>query len=114
MSKTCTHLDQIQDVTPSADGCEECLQTGDRWVHLRACLICGHVGCCDSSKNKHTTKQIYRLGTARTRPAAAEARQRVPLIRFRRIIIPSGDISMIFCVDNVPLLPYNLDRLARR
>ena len=45
----CTHLDQIQDVEPSAEGCEECLQMGDTWVHLRECLICGHVGCCDSS-----------------------------------------------------------------
>ena len=53
MSATCTHLDQIRDVTPSAQGCEECLAMGDAWVHLRECLICGHVGCCDSSKNKH-------------------------------------------------------------
>ena len=44
----CTHLDQIEDVEPSADGCEECLQMGDTWVHLRECLICGHVGCFDS------------------------------------------------------------------
>ena len=47
--RECTHLDQIQDVEPSADGCEECLQIGDTWVHLRKCLVCGHVGCCDSS-----------------------------------------------------------------
>jgi hypothetical protein len=52
----CTHLDQINDVTPSAEGCEECLQMGDTWVHLRESLVCGHVGCCDSSKNKHVTK----------------------------------------------------------
>jgi uncharacterized UBP type Zn finger protein len=56
MANNCQHLDQIRDVTPSADGCEECLATGDRWVHLRLCLECGHVGCCDSSKNKHATK----------------------------------------------------------
>lgn len=56
MSIVCTHSSQIQDVTPSADGCEECLKMGDRAVHLRECLICGHVGCCDSSKNKHATK----------------------------------------------------------
>ena len=44
----CTHLDQIQDVTPKTpEGCEECLEIGDTWVHLRLCLICGHVGCCD-------------------------------------------------------------------
>ena len=47
--KRCTHTDQIKDVEPSGDGCEECLQMGDTWVHLRECLICGHVGCCDAS-----------------------------------------------------------------
>jgi hypothetical protein len=51
----CTHLDQIQDVVPRTRGCEECLKTGEKWVHLRVCMICGHVGCCDSSKNKHAT-----------------------------------------------------------
>lgn len=56
MAKECTHLDQIIEVVPSADGCEECLQMGDSWVHLRLCLSCGHVGCCDASKNKHATK----------------------------------------------------------
>ena len=54
--QACTHLDQIGDVEPSAQGCEECLQMGDSWVHLRECLSCGHIGCCDSSKNKHATK----------------------------------------------------------
>jgi uncharacterized UBP type Zn finger protein len=54
----CTHLDWIQEVTPSARGCEECLKTGDGWVHLRLCLTCGHVGCCDSSKNKHATRHF--------------------------------------------------------
>lgn len=53
MAKKCKHKDQIQKVTPSADGCEDCLKIGDEWVHLRLCLICGHVGCCDDSKNKH-------------------------------------------------------------
>jgi len=55
MASECTHLDQIQDVKPHTRGCEECLRMGDRWVHLRLCLYCGHVGCCDSSKNKHAT-----------------------------------------------------------
>jgi hypothetical protein len=49
LGRACTHLDQINDVEPSAQGCEECLRMGDTWVHLRECLICGHVGCCDSS-----------------------------------------------------------------
>ena len=46
--QACTHLDQIRDVEPSAEGCEECLRMGDTWVHLRQCLSCGHVGCRDS------------------------------------------------------------------
>ena len=45
--------------TPSANGCEDCLQIGDSWVHLRLCLICGHVGCCDDSKNKHATRHFH-------------------------------------------------------
>ncbi|HEX8238102.1 MAG TPA: UBP-type zinc finger domain-containing protein [Abditibacteriaceae bacterium] len=60
MSTQCTHINQIsEEVTPSANGCEECLQMGDEWVHLRICLTCGHVGCCDSSKNKHATKHFH-------------------------------------------------------
>ncbi len=59
MATNCTHLDQISNVQPSAEGCEECLQMGDSWVHLRECLVCGHVGCCDSSKNKHATKHFH-------------------------------------------------------
>ena len=55
----CQHLNQIRDVKPSAAGCEECLKMKDRWVHLRMCLTCGHVGCCDSSKNKHATKHFH-------------------------------------------------------
>ena len=64
MATQCTHLDQIQDVTPSAAGCEDCLKTGDTWVHLRLCKICGHVGCCDNSKNKHATKHFHQTGHA--------------------------------------------------
>src|ERR1700751_2962337 len=58
-SAECAHLDQLRDVTPSARGCEDCLKTGDTWVHLRLCRTCGHVGCCDSSKNKHATKHFH-------------------------------------------------------
>lgn len=54
-----SHLDRITDVTPNTAGCEECLRLGDRWVPLRLCLSCGHVGCCDSSKNKHATKHYH-------------------------------------------------------
>ncbi len=54
----CPHLKDIRAVHSSAKGCEECLRMGDSWVHLRLCLSCGHVGCCDSSKNKHATKHF--------------------------------------------------------
>ena len=54
----CSHLDQIKPVKARTDGCEECLKLGDTWVHLRLCLTCGHVGCCDSSKNTHATKHF--------------------------------------------------------
>jgi uncharacterized UBP type Zn finger protein len=59
---TCDHLASIRSVTPHSAGCEECLRMGDTWVHLRLCLSCGHVGCCDSSKNRHATKH-YRSTT---------------------------------------------------
>jgi uncharacterized UBP type Zn finger protein len=55
VNEPCEHFAQIQDVTPSADGCEDCLRQGGRWVHLRICLSCGHVGCCDSSPGRHAT-----------------------------------------------------------
>ena len=52
----CEHIKEIRKVTPSADGCEDCLKIGGRWVHLRMCETCGHVGCCDNSPNRHATK----------------------------------------------------------
>lgn len=58
----CTHLDQIRDVTPDTVGCQECLELGEKWVHLRLCLICGHVGCCDMSKGKHATAHFHETG----------------------------------------------------
>ena len=59
MVAQCEHFNQIPEVSPRTDGCEECLQMGDEWVHLRLCLTCGHVGCCDDSKNKHATKHFH-------------------------------------------------------
>jgi uncharacterized UBP type Zn finger protein len=56
----CTHLNQISITSTDQHVCEECVKMGDRWVHLRLCLECGHVGCCDSSKNKHATKHFHR------------------------------------------------------
>ncbi|MGD0051058.1 MAG: UBP-type zinc finger domain-containing protein [Vulcanimicrobiaceae bacterium] len=55
----CAHAALIVNPAPrTPQGCEECLKMGDTWVHLRLCEICGHVGCCDSSKNKHATKHF--------------------------------------------------------
>ncbi|HEY9229535.1 MAG TPA: UBP-type zinc finger domain-containing protein [Gemmatimonadaceae bacterium] len=60
MTKSCTHLDEIRDIAPrTPNGCEECLKIGARWVHLRLCMTCGHVGCCDDSPNKHATKHYH-------------------------------------------------------
>jgi uncharacterized UBP type Zn finger protein len=59
MADQCTHLDQIKVRDTDKHECEECARSGDMWVHLRMCLTCGHVGCCDSSKNKHATKHFH-------------------------------------------------------
>jgi uncharacterized UBP type Zn finger protein len=61
-TKGCGHFSTIQNVAPSADGCEDCLKIGDEWVNLRLCLSCGYVGCCDSSKNKHATRHNHQTG----------------------------------------------------
>ena len=58
--KNCEHLEQAHDQQrPARRVCEDCIKTGDSWVHLRQCMTCGHVGCCDSSKNKHATKHYH-------------------------------------------------------
>jgi hypothetical protein len=59
----CSHLDQVNvDPPEQVEGCEECLEAGDRWVHLRVCRTCGKVGCCDSSVNKHASKHAAAEG----------------------------------------------------
>ena len=60
----CAHLDSLrargsEPSTPRSLGCEECLRSGDGWVHLRLCMTCGHVGCCDDSPNKHATRHFH-------------------------------------------------------
>src|ERR1700745_3327470 len=62
MSDECSHVETIHDVAPSARGCEECLKIGASWVHLRLCRTCGHVGCCDSSPNRHASAHFHRTG----------------------------------------------------
>jgi hypothetical protein len=61
MSEVCTHLDEITvfELPEFTDGCEECLKMGGKWLHLRICLECGHVGCCDDSPNKHATAHAH-------------------------------------------------------
>jgi len=56
---SCTHLDANQTELASGDGCVECLEIGGRWVHLRRCVTCGHVGCCDNSPNRHATAHFH-------------------------------------------------------
>jgi uncharacterized UBP type Zn finger protein len=62
--QSCSHLDQIDEsVEPSSTtGCSECLRTGGTWVHLRECMTCGEVGCCDNSPNRHATKHHHASG----------------------------------------------------
>jgi uncharacterized UBP type Zn finger protein len=55
----CKHINQIKFTTTTTRVCEDCVKLGDTWVHLRLCLECGYVGCCDSSKNKHETKHFH-------------------------------------------------------
>ena len=83
----CTHLDQVKvtDLPPTVAGCEDCLKTGDPWLHLRICLECGHVGCCDDSPNRHGTHHARETGH--------------PLIRS---LEPGETWSWCF-VDEVPL-----------
>ena len=64
MSDGCRHFNQIHTHAANTSGCEECMKTGDSWVHLRVCLACGHVGCCDQSKNQHATKHFAGTGHA--------------------------------------------------
>ncbi len=64
-SSACKHLpEQANKMKPSSKGCEECMKSGDKWVHLRFCLECGHVGCCDSSKNRHARAHFHATGHA--------------------------------------------------
>lgn len=64
MAATCSHVDQVTLLEPPAPvtGCPQCLALGDRWVHLRMCQVCGQVGCCDSSPNRHATAHFHETG----------------------------------------------------
>jgi EmrB/QacA subfamily drug resistance transporter len=56
---SCAHVELVVDVGPRSAGCQECIRLGERWVHLRMCLMCGHVGCCDSSRRRHATAHFW-------------------------------------------------------
>jgi uncharacterized UBP type Zn finger protein len=58
----CEHLAHSRYAPPKVHVCAECVALGDEWVHLRTCLTCGHVGCCDSSKNHHATRHFHATG----------------------------------------------------
>jgi len=87
---TCTHLDtvRITQLPESVEGCTDCLATGGQWLHLRICLGCGHVGCCDSSPNRHASKHFEESGH--------------PLIRS---LEPGEEWSFCFVDDAGMLLP---------
>jgi uncharacterized UBP type Zn finger protein len=59
----CDHVDQIAVTEPEGDvaGCSECLKTGSMWVHLRMCMTCGEIGCCDSSPNRHASRHAQEV-----------------------------------------------------
>jgi len=96
VATVCTHIDEIRDVTPSALGCEECLQLGTEWVHLRECQICGHVGCCDSSPLKHATRHFHATGH--------------PIAQAREV----GEDWMWCYVDEVYIEPEDVARARQR
>jgi uncharacterized UBP type Zn finger protein len=88
----CTHLDTIAvtELPEQPLGCEECLKTGSEWMHLRMCLQCGKVGCCDNSPNRHATAHFTESGH--------------PLIRSAE-----PNESWVWCyVDEVPIVDVEL------
>lgn len=62
MGTQCKHMNQVKITSTDQHVCSECVLLGDKWVHLRLCVSCGHVGCCDSSKNKHATRHFQTVG----------------------------------------------------
>jgi hypothetical protein len=64
MAEACTHTDRIErtELPDEIAGCEDCLAIGGRWLHLRMCATCGHIGCCDSSPNRHATAHVHASG----------------------------------------------------
>lgn len=96
MPETCSHLDQIRYPSPNSNGCEECLKMGDSWLHLRLCETCGHVGCCDGSKNRHATKHFRKTQHA-----------------IMRSIEPGEDWGWCY-VNQVMIEPFPRDKVTSR
>jgi uncharacterized UBP type Zn finger protein len=98
---TCIHLDHIRitQLPPAVDGCADCLAMGGVWLHLRICLECGHVGCCDDSPNRHATAHARLTGHPLIRSLEPgedwcwcyvdEVAMRIPAIRGTTRIPPS-------------------------
>lgn len=65
-AKACTHLDEVEvrELPTEVAGCEDCLRSGGKWLHLRICLACGHVGCCDNSPGRHATAHYHETSHA--------------------------------------------------
>jgi uncharacterized UBP type Zn finger protein len=89
MARACSHLAsiEVQDLPDPLLGCEECLKTGDSWMHLRMCLSCGKVGCCDNSPNRHASAHFHETGHPLIRSAEPDEEwmwcyvDEVPLVR---------------------------------
>ena len=62
MARRCEHVQAIQVTQTRATGCEDCMRIGGHWMHLRLCMVCGHVGCCDSSQHKHASRHFQLTG----------------------------------------------------
>ena len=63
-TRACAHVDQVRYLAPDGEvaGCPQCMAAGDRWVHLRMCQVCGQIGCCDNSPNRHATRHHQETG----------------------------------------------------
>src|SRR5438093_940601 len=100
MAQHCAHLAQVRDVQPrTPDGCEECLKTGGRWVHLRLCQECGHVGCCDNSPGKHATRHFHA-----TQHALMRSFEAAELSGEERDFLATLPTSLIRELDGTPCL----------
>jgi uncharacterized UBP type Zn finger protein len=66
--RPCSHLDMVNNVKPASEVCEQCVALGDRWPALRMCLTCGHVGCCEKTRNQHALKHFQATGHPLVRP----------------------------------------------